>query len=103
MFYAKAYFYGPLYRSYKVGSSQLVLLLSKYYQSSSDGPFSASSEVAFKEISTNSGLGAGDCFLSYRWVIPVKDISEEDLRYDKEKHREMILMQRSQSWDVLVF
>jgi response regulator RpfG family c-di-GMP phosphodiesterase len=25
MFYAKAYFYGPLYRSYKVGSSQLVL------------------------------------------------------------------------------
>jgi hypothetical protein len=51
----------------------------------------SSSEVAFKEISTNSGLGAGDCFLSYRWVIPVKDISEEDLRYDKEKHREMIL------------
>jgi hypothetical protein len=29
--------------------------------------------------------------VSYRWGIPVKDISEDDLRYDKEKHREMIL------------
>jgi hypothetical protein len=52
MFYAKAYFYRPLYRSYKVGSSQLVLFTDRRTIKSRTG-YKWSSNLAYSTYNVN--------------------------------------------------